>query len=333
MAKRITMHDVAKEAGVSLMTVSRVVNEKEDVSPATRQKVVGVIKKLNYRPSSIARGLATQRTGTLGVVVPDISNPFFSSIVRIAEEEAYAQDYSVFLGNTNEDPQREMAVLQSLEDNQVDGLILCSSRLEDDVLTNVLRRFPTSVLVFRERKSNDIGSITLDDVFGGEIAINHLLKSGHKNIGLVSGPSISLSAFGRYQGYQKALRESGISVREDWIRRCPPTVESGHQAVHSLISENPEITALFCHNDLIAVGALQACVDLGRKVPDDIAIIGYDDIRLAALVSPSLTTLHVPRASIGTQAMRMLLAQIYSKTAQAKEIHLQPELIRRKSAP
>lgn len=333
MAKRITMHDVAKEAGVSLMTVSRVVNEKEDVSPVTRQKVIEVIRKLNYRPSSIARGLATQRTGTLGVVVPDISNPFFSSIVRIAEEEAYSQDYSVFLGNTNEDPQREMAVLQSLEDNQVDGLILCSSRLEDDVLTDVLSRFPTSVLVFRERKSPEVGAITLDDVFGGEIAIKHLLETGHENIGLISGPSISLSAFGRFQGYQKALQEAGVPIREDWIRRCPPTVEAGHQVVLSLISEHPEITAFFCHNDLIAVGAIQACIDLGKRVPDDIAIIGYDDIRLAALVTPSLTTLHVPRASIGTRAMRMLLAQIYSNTTQAKEIHLQPELILRKSAP
>jgi LacI family transcriptional regulator len=333
MAKRITMHDVAERAGVSLMTVSRVVNDKEDVSPATRQKVMGVIKELNYRPSSIARGLATQRTGTLGVVVPDISNPFFSSIVRIAEEEAYAQDYSVFLGNTNEDPKREMAVLQSLEGNQVDGLILCSSRLEDDILLDVLSRFPTSVLVFRKRKRSDVGAITLDDIYGGETAIRHLLDSGHKNIGLVSGPKISLSAYGRYKGYQKALEQSDIPLREDWITHCPPTVESGYQAVYDLLIDHPEITALFCHNDLIAVGALQACSELGRRVPGDIAIIGYDDIRLAALVTPSLTTLHVPRLSIGTQAMRLLLSQIHANSNEAKEIHLRPELILRKSAP
>ena len=153
MAKRVTMHDVAQAAGVSLMTVSRVVNDKEDVSLETRQRVMQIIEQLNYRPSSIARGLATHHTGTLGIVVPDISNPFFASIVRNAEEEAYAQDYSVFLGNTNEDPQREQAVLQSLEDNQVDGLILCSSRLEDDTLFDFLDRFPTTVMVFRRRKN------------------------------------------------------------------------------------------------------------------------------------------------------------------------------------
>jgi len=333
MAKRITMHDVAKEAGVSLMTVSRVVNHKDDVSPATRQKVMGVIDRLNYRPSSLARGLATQHTGTLGVVVPDISNPFFSSIVRIAEEEAYAQDYSVFLGNTNEDPQREMAVLQSLEDNQVDGLILCSSRLEDAVLLNILSRFPSSVLIFRKRKRPDVGAITLNDIYGGEIAIHHLLKSGHEKIGLVSGPSISLSAYGRQKGYEKALNEAGIPIRVEWIRNCAPVVESGYETVRDLLKEYPEITALFCHNDLIAVGALQACAELGRRVPDDLAIIGFDDIRLAELVTPSLTTLNVPRTMIGTQAMRLLLAQIKSNTDETKEIHLNPELILRESAP
>ena len=152
MAKRVTMHDVAQTAGVSLMTVSRVVNNKEDVSQATRDRVTDVIEQLNFRPSSIARGLATRRTGTLGVVVPDISNPYFASIVRSAEEEAYAQNYSVFLGNTNEDPERELTVLQSLEDKQVDGLILFSSRLEDDTLFEVLESFPTAVLVFREKR-------------------------------------------------------------------------------------------------------------------------------------------------------------------------------------
>jgi LacI family transcriptional regulator len=333
MAKRITMHDVAEEAGVSLMTVSRVVNEKEDVSPTTRERVMSVITRLNYRPSSIARGLATQRTGTLGVVVPDISNPFFSSIVRIAEEEAYEKDYSVFLGNTNEDPQREMAVLHSLEGNQVDGLILCSSRLDEEVLADVLSRFPTAVLVFRERTSEDVGSITLDDVYGGKSAINHLLNSGHENIGLISGPPISSSAFGRYSGYKQALRDMGISLREEWVRHCPPRVESGYETARGLLSDHPEITALFCHNDLIAVGALQACADMGKQVPEDVAIIGYDDIRLAGLVTPSLTTLRVPRELIGTQAMKLLLSQINSNLNTANAIQLKPELIVRQSAP
>lgn len=333
MAKRVTMHDVAHTAGVSLMTVSRVVNNKDDVSQVTRDRVMDVIEQLNYRPSSIARGLATQRTGTLGVVIPDISNPFFASIVRSAEEEAYAKDYSVFLGNTNEDPERELAVLQSLEDKHVDGLILCSSRLEDDTLFEILEHFPTTVLVFRERKNAKVGAFTVDDVFGGQVAIEHLLKSGHRNIGLISGPPISLSAFGRLKGYQAALQAADIPVNDRWIRHCHPDVEGGQETAYELLKNNPEITALFCHNDLVAVGALQACAELRLRIPDDIAIIGYDDILLAALVSPSLTTLRIPRTEIGTMSMQMLLEQIEVEAAAPKEVHLKPKLIIRASAP
>lgn len=333
MAKRATMHDVAQTAGVSLMTVSRVVNNKDDVSQVTRDRVMGVIEHLNYRPSSIARGLATQRTGTLGVVVPDISNPFFASIVRSAEEEAYSKDYSVFLGNTNEDPERELAVLQSLEDKHVDGLILCSSRLGDDTLFEILDHFPTTVLVFREKKDANVGAFTIDDVFGGQVAIEHLLKSGHRNIGLISGPPISLSSFGRLKGYQVALQAAGIPINDCWIRNCHPVVECGQDTANDLLKHHPEITALFCHNDLVAVGAMQACAELGLQVPDDIAIIGYDDIRLAALVSPALTTLHIPRAEIGAKSMQMLLEQIEVEAAEPKKVHLKPELIVRASAP
>jgi len=333
MANRITMHNVAQAAGVSLMTVSRVVNNKDDVSEVTRKRVIQVIEQLNYRPSSIARGLATQRTCALGVVVPDIANPFFASLVRSAEEEAYAKDYSVFLGNTNEDRHRELAVLQSLEDHQVDGLILCSSRLDDQTLFDVLARFHTAVVIFREGKGEGVGTITLDDVFGGQVAIEHLLKSGRRNIGLISGPLISLSSLGRIKGYQNALKSANIPINENWIRHCHPVVEAGQETAFDLLKRNPEITALFCHNDLIAVGALQACSELGLRVPDDIAIIGYDDIGLSALVTPALTTLRVPRTDIGTLAMQMLLNQIDDESADFQEIFMKPELIIRESAP
>lgn len=327
------MHDVAQTAGVSLMTVSRVVNNKDDVSQVTRDRVMDVIEKLSYRPSSIARGLATRRTGTLGVVVPDISNPYFASIVRSAEEEAYAQNYSVFLGNTNEDPERELTVLQSLEDKQVDGLILFSSRLEDDTLFEVLESFPTAVLVFRDKRGTDVGTFIVDDVYGGRVAIEHLLQSGRRNIGLIAGPSISLSTSGRLKGYREALQAAGIPVNDNWIQHCHPVVEGGQATANELLTKHPEITALFCHNDLVAVGALQACVELGLHVPNDVAVIGYDDIRLAELVSPALTTLRVSRTEIGTKTMQMLLEQIEVEAAEPKEIHIKPELIVRESAP
>ena len=333
MNKRITMQDVSQEAGVSLMTVSRVINGKDDVSIDTRNRVMQVIEKLNYRPSSIARGLATQRTGTLGVVVPDISNPFFASLVRSSEDEAYAKNYSVFLGNTNEEQEREIAVLQLLEDNQVDGLILCSSRLDDEVLSVSLEHFASVVLVFREKIGANVGAVTLDDVMGGQLAIEHLIRSGHRNIGLISGPVRSLSTKGRFEGYQKALKAADIPVNHNWIRNCHPTIEVGQETALELLKNNPEITALFCHNDLIAVGALQACLQLGLSVPDNVAIIGYDDINLAALVTPSLTTIHIPIVEIGARAIQMLLEQMSDASVEPTQTYFQPQLIVRESAP
>ena len=194
-------------------------------------------------------------------------------------------------------------------------------------------RFPAAVVVFRKRVMPDLGAITVDDAYSAQLAIEHLLDRGHRNIGLISGPTISLSSFGRVEGYKNALRAAKISVRRERIRHCHPVVETGQETATELLQSNPELTALFCHNDLIAVGALQACAALGLQVPEDIAIIGYDDIRLAGLVNPTLTTLRIPRKEIGTQSMQMLLAQIDDDRLEPQEIHLKPEMIVRESAP
>lgn len=334
MQTRITMTDVAKAAGVSLMTVSRVVNEKEDVSLETRQRVLDVIQQLGYRPSSIARGLATRRTGTLGLVVPDIDNPFFSGMVRGAEDMAYADGYSVFLCNTNEDPQRELAVLQSLEDNFVDGLLLCSSRLEADILREAIAPFPTVVLVSRKLENACVGIYLVDDEAGGKMATRHLISRGHKKIGFISAPDPSHSGRWRVQGYRDALHEAGLQAEDDWITCCKPVVEEGYKTALRLLSDHLEFTALICHNDLVAGGALRACAELNLHVPDQIAIVGFDDIPMAAVLRPPLTTCHVSRYDLGAQAMSMLLRQIENCDDDSTEhAVISPELIIRASAP
>ena len=334
MSKRVTMTDVAHEAGVSLMTVSRVVNKKDGVSDETRQRVLEVVDTLGYRPSSIARGLVTKHTNTLGIVVPDIANPFFSSIARGAEQQAYAETYSVFVGNTDEEPKRERAILESLEDKRVDGILLCSSRLDEAELAEVVDRFPAVVLVSRKLDHDGcVGIILIADEFGGKIATQHLIRSGHRNIGLITGPQISHSTRGRFKGYQIALEQAGLPFNPDWVQYCSPVIEQGKETAYQLLEKNPELTALFCHNDLVAVGVLQACEQLGLDVPDDIAIVGFDDVDLAAIVSPALTTLRVDRSEIGRTAMRMLLSQIKDCSETPQEIVLQPELIVRESAP
>jgi len=337
MSHRVRMADVARQAGVSLMTVSRVVNNKDDVSPETRQHVQATIKQLGYRPSDVARGLVTKRTGAIGLVVPDVSNPYFSEVVRGAEHVAYAKNYSVLLGNTEEDTERELAVLQSLEEKRVDGVVLCSSRLAEDELEEAISRHPAAVLVNRRLEFNDergsVGVVMLDDIGGGQMATQHLLNSGHRAIGFLAGPPASHSGRGRQEGYRIAMTAAGAAPPSEWIKHCAPTVEGGRESTHELLSNQPELTALFCFNDLVAIGALQTCVDLGRGVPDDIAIVGFDDIPLAALVSPALTTCRTSRYELGTRAMDLLLERIDGCTDECREIVLPIELVVRNSAP
>jgi LacI family transcriptional regulator len=328
------MAHVAREAGVSLMTVSRVINSKEGVSQATRERVQDVIERLGYRPSDIARGLVTKHTGTLGLVMPDVANPFFAEVARGAERIAYDAGYNVFLCNTGEDTQRELEVLQSLEEKRVDGIVVCSSRLEESALEEAVASYLAAVLVNRRLECDDVGIVVIDDRAGGQMTTNHLLQAGHRAIGFLAGPAASHSGRRRGEGYRIALTAAGVDLNPDWIRHCPPMVEGGREAARDFLSAHPELTALFCYNDLVAIGALQACADLGLAVPNDVAIVGFDDIPLAALVSPALTTCLVPRYDLGSAAMRLLLDKI-SGCAEAgcREVVFQPKLVVRASAP
>jgi LacI family transcriptional regulator len=327
------MADVAQVAGVSAMTVSRVVNGKGEVSPATRERVLEVVERLGYRPSGIARSLASQRTRTLGLVVPDVSNPFFATLAQGVEHVAYANGYNVFLCNTNEDPQRELAVLESLEEKQVDGLLLCSSRLDEDQLASVVARHSSVVLVNRVLAGNSHPSLLVDDEAGGRLATHHLLERGRRALGFLAGPKVSHSGQERLKGFRSALEAGGVPFEPSRTQSCVPSARGGRQATLRLLTEHPDLDALFCYNDLVAVGALQACAERGRHVPGDVAVVGYDDILLAALVTPSLTTCRVPRYELGSQAAKLLLAQVDGSSEPVRRIVFQPELVIRASAP
>jgi LacI family transcriptional regulator len=344
----VTIADVAREVGVSMMTISRVINGKDDVSAATRQRVLDAIERMGYRPSSIARGLATRHTGTLGLVVPDIANPFFSEVARGVEQVAYAQGYNVFLCNTDEDPARELDVLGSLEEKRVDGILLCSSRLSDEDLQMVVDSCPAVVLVNRRMRSEPASepasepgrashavrtAVLVDDVMGGRLAAAHLIDRGHRAIGYLSGPVGSHSGQGRLAGYAAAMASAGLPRADGWTEPCAPTAEQGRIAAAQALHRHPELTALICHNDLVAVGALHACREMGRRVPDDLAIVGFDDIPIASLVTPALTTCRIPRHALGATAMELLLDRIRGDEAVVRETVLEPELVVRASAP
>ncbi|OQA19666.1 MAG: Catabolite control protein A [Chloroflexi bacterium ADurb.Bin360] len=333
MKRRSTLADIAAAAGVSLMTVSRAINSKPGVSDELRQSILALVEEMGYRPNQIARGLATHQTNSVGLIVPDNTNPFFAQIARGVEDGAYAREYSVFLVNTVENPTRELDALGSLWEKEVDGLIWCSARVALEELEFQLRRFPAVVLLNRELENplSHVMTLNVHDVRGARMAVSHLLGQGCRHIAYLNGPLHSLSAQRRLQGYQSALTEAGLSVDPLLEQCCLPDTASGYDATLVLLNRRPDVDAILAFNDLVAVGAMQACQALGRSVPETVRIIGFDDIPLATIIEPQLTTLHVDLQHIGELAMQALL-DIMEGVACPSAMLIEPELFVRDSA-
>lgn len=332
MKSSVTIADVAKAAGVSTQTVSRVINEKSEISPATRQRVLQIIEQLGYRPSSIARGLAMSKTLALGLIVPDIANPFFPEIVQGAEAVALEHGYTIVLGNTNENVEREMNLLRTFEARRVDGLILCSSRLSEEQLLPLLVKQNEVVLINRQVALDNVSMVRVDYVQGTHMAVAHLLACNRRRIGFLAGPSSSHSQQMRLQAFMQSLEENGEPYDPAVMLSCSPNTEGGYQAVRELLAQHPDLDGLLCYNDLVAIGALQACTELGIAVPKRLAVIGYDDIQSAHLVTPSLTTVGIAKSLLGSNATQLLLKRL-AGDQQGVDLVLPSRLIVRASAP
>lgn len=332
MKRRVTIEDVARTAGVSRQTVSRAINNKGEISSATLKRVMDTVQALGYRPSGVARGLATQRTRTIGLVVPDITNPFFPEVARGVQDLAQSQDYSVFLCNTDESPQAELQVLHSLAAQPVDGIILCGSRIRDDELGTFADRYRPLVVLNRFLEHPGVSLILVDNHLGSKLAVDYLVDQGHTAIGLLAGPTTSPSSTQRVEGFCGAMAARELLISDDWIIPGPPTIEGGYETAWQLLSQCPQVTALFAYNDLIALGAVHASNALGRRVPNDCAVIGFDDIPLAAMVSPSLASVRVDKYGLGQQAMARLFAMLEDPDVILPPIRIDVELVIRESA-
>lgn len=313
MNQKATIRDVARVAGVSYQTVSRVINGKAEVKRDTRERVLGAMSQLNYRPSRIAQSLSTQRTYTIGLVVPNIANPYFSDVAHGLQHRARQHDYNIFLCNTGWDPVEELHVLNTLAAQQVDGIILHGSRCSEEELKSFLEmcRSPL-ILGGREFYGPGISTSATDDVQGATLAVKHLKAKGHTAIGLLVGEKTAptMSNARRLAAFRAALESCGLPIHEKWIRHGELTAPGGHSSAQQLLSCEREITALLAHNDLVAIGAIKACQEMGRNVPEDVAIIGFSDIDLAAMVTPTLTTIHIDTYSHGQQIMDRMLDMI-----------------------
>lgn len=324
----ITIRDVALKAGVSIKTVSRVINNQGEISEATRRHVQAAITELGYRPNALARGLISGKTLSVGLIIPQISDPFFPEVVQGVESVARRHGYSVFLCNTDEDPQQELEYVAVLATKQVDGIILCGSRLNAEQLSQVAAHHRVAILTSRTPTGAAIISIPGETGLFAMTA--HLIGLGHRDVGHVGwqlGDEME-----RAEGYLRAMREHELAFDQRWMAFMPQvSVEAGRAAAWQLLAQAPELTAITCYNDLTAVGALQACAESGRRVPDDVAVVGFDDIPLASLVTPALTTMRVPRHHLGEMVMDLLLRVIAADGSHEERLYVQPELIVRAS--
>jgi len=337
MNKQITIRDVAKEAGVSRQTISRAFNDKGEISPETKQHVLDVAQRMGYRPSGLARSLTTNRTYTVGLLIPDISYHFYSLIAKGVETVSSAAGYGLYLANTLRDIQRETQALDTLWDRRVDGAILYASFLSPGQLAEYVERYQHVVFINCQTVPDGkgkIATINVDDTFGAQTAVAHLLENGHIRIAFLSGPEFSVSGRRRRAGYEQAFKAHGLTADPNLVYECFPDIEGGYEIAQQLLEDHPEVTAILAYNDMTAVGAMRACQDRGIKIPKEIAIIGFDDIPLASILRPSLTTVRIGKQDLGQQAMTTLLAMIEGKSDEiATEQIITPELVIRESAP
>lgn len=333
MKQRVTIEDVARVAGVSRQTVSRAINNKNEISPETRKRVMDAVEKLGYRPSRVAQGLVTQRTYTVGLVVGDITNPFFPEVARGAQDTAWAKGYNVFLCNTDGDPRQECSTLHSLADHAVDGIIVYPSYDSQENLTNFAAHYQPLVVVNYVFEHPGVSQVMINNRRGAKLAVEHLISKGHTAIGMLSGvQSPAPSRVRRIQGFRETLLEHNLPVVEAWIvPSLEPTFECGYEAAKQLLTKHPQVTAIFAYNDLLALGAMRACHELGRHIPGDCAIIGFDDIQWAATATPALSSVRIDKYELGRQAMTRLLEMLEAPAATFPPIWLDVELIARES--
>lgn len=328
-----TMKDIAKLAGVSTSTVSHVINKTRFVSEEISERVNNAAKELNYyAPSALARSLKINRTKTIGMLVTTSTNPFFGEVVKGVERSCYQKGYSLILCNTEGDNERMRQSISTLLQKRVDGLILMCDSLEGERI-DVFERYPDIPVVVMDWGPMLFTSDKIQDnsLRGGYLAAKHLIDCGHQQVGCITGPLIKHQAQMRYEGYKRAMIEAGLEFNANWIIESDFECEGGYQALKCMSEKGALPTAIFVSNDMMAMGVINAANELGIRVPEDLSVIGYDDIHIAKFMSPSLTTIHQPKYRLGQAAVETLLRRLDDKLADSAIVQLEPTLVARKS--
>ncbi len=301
----MTIRDVARAAGVSAATVSRVLNGSgHPVREDTRRRVLEAVRRLDYYPNRLARSLLRRETAVVGLLVPDVSNPYYAAILRGIEDVAHQHGLAVILCNTDRDPAKQRQYLRTLLEHRVDGVVVAGGTLTTEDVRMVDRRVP---VVAVGRHPAPVPCVRVDNVQAAYTACRHLLELGHLRIGCLAGPPTSLTARDRVEGYLRALREAGVELQEGWVAWSEFTAQGGYQAARQLFARCTP-TALVASNDQMALGALRALWEAGRRVPGDVSVVGFDDTPAAAVAVPALTTVAIPTYEMGRRTLELLLA-------------------------
>jgi LacI family transcriptional regulator len=326
------MKDVARVAGVSTSTVSHVINKDRFVSEAIREKVEAAVKSLNYAPSALARSLKLNQTRTIGMLITASTNPFYSELVRGVERSCFERGYSLVLCNTEGDEQRMNRNLETLMQKRVDGLLLLCTETHQPS-PEIMQRYPSVPTVMMDWAPFDGTSDLIQDnsLLGGDIATQHLIDKGHTRIACITGPLDKTPARLRLEGFLVAMARAGLPVPDGYQITGDFEFSGGFEAMQSLLAQKERPQAVFIGNDALAVGAYLALYQAGLRIPDDIAVVGYDDIELAKYMTPPLTTIHQPKDELGELAIDVLIHRIAQPALQQQRLQLTPVLMERGS--
>lgn len=328
--QNVTIYDVAREAGVSMATVSRVLNGNSNVRQTTKEKVLQVIDNLDYRPNAVARGLASKKTTTVGVIIPDVTDGYFSSLARGIDDIATMYNYNIILANSDDNPGKEASVLNTLLGKQVDGIIFMGNEIDDHLRDEFKRSDCPIVLAGSVDINNSVPSVNVDYVDAVMNETNRLIQHGNQKIAFVSGPlKQAINKDYRLKGYKKALNSNNISFSDDLVFETTSTYEDGYNLADEVIKKN--ITAAVVTNDELAAGLLNAMTDRGVVVPDDFEIFTSNNTKLAKMLRPQLSSITQPLYDIGAVAMRLLTKIMNQEKIDDKYVVLGYEIEERQS--
>jgi DNA-binding LacI/PurR family transcriptional regulator len=329
--KATTIYDVAKEAGVSIASVSNAINGKGNIGKKKREEIFKVMERLQYQPSVIASALMGKKTFTLGLLIPDVSNPFFAEIARSVEDLAHHVGYSVIVCSTDNQDERVEKYIRLLEQKSVDGIMIGTGVENTEILLQLAEKSVPIIMIAREVSAMSVHSVLTDDFKGGSLAAQHLLELGHSRMAVLSENLKVSSSVERVKGFKFALFEAGLAIEEDDILSCESTIRDGRRAAAELIRRGNRPSALFCCNDLLAIGALQAAKEAGVRVPEELSVVGFDNTILSTVTSPMLTTIAQPMEQMVKLAFDLLIGDSEQEDTIKQRIVMQPELIVRES--